>query len=261
VIDVDLERGPLFGMISDAAAEPSASARCNSRQGRIPREETMPHATFVLAVAAVVAAGLASSLAIRSSVASPRSLIAFSSGTPGGVQDIYVVPPDGSGLRRLTHSVSKEFTPTWSSDGRWIAYRFQPGSDETGEIYVMRADGSGARDLTRNPAGDYARGAPDRGTAWRSNVSCLEADPVAVAVLETIAYASGVAVLHRGGSAPRPAVARESGTLSLASKRRNVVIARASRAGLRTEWNSSPALAWFATGDVCRRCGAACARM
>jgi Tol biopolymer transport system component len=116
----------------------------------------MPRASFVFAVTAVVTAGLASSSALPSRVESPRSLIAFSAGTPGGVQDIYVVRPDGTGLRRLTHSLSKEFTPTWSSDGRWIAYRFQPGRDETGEIYVMRANGSGARNLTRNRAGDYA---------------------------------------------------------------------------------------------------------
>jgi len=125
-------------------------------------EGTMPRMMVPFSFAAVVAAGLVSCSSSSSpssplsAVASPRFAIAFSAGASGGVQDIYVIRTDGSGLRRLTHGSAKEFTPSWSPDGRWIAYRHQPGSDESGEIYVIRADGSGARNLTRNPAGDYA---------------------------------------------------------------------------------------------------------
>ena len=54
------------------------------------------------------------------------------------------------------HRAAKEFTPTWSPDGRQIAYRFQPGGDESGELYVMRADGSYSQNLTRNRTFDYA---------------------------------------------------------------------------------------------------------
>jgi len=47
--------------------------------------------------------------------------IVFSSGT----EDIYAVNANGSGLKRLTTSKDLEFDPTWSPDGRAIAYRHQ----------------------------------------------------------------------------------------------------------------------------------------
>src|SRR6266511_2929126 len=90
-------------------------------------EGTMPRMMVPFSFAAVVAAGLVSCSSSSSpssplsAVASPRFAIAFSAGASGGVQDIYVIRTDGSGLRRLTHGSAKEFTPSWSPDGRWIA--------------------------------------------------------------------------------------------------------------------------------------------
>lgn len=39
--------------------------------------------------------------------------------------------------------------PTWSSDGRWIAFQrdIQPGADENWQLYVVRANGVGVRAL------------------------------------------------------------------------------------------------------------------
>jgi len=80
--------------------------------------------------------------------------------------EIYVMNADGSGQRRLTHSPGMDLDPTWSPDGRKIAFvsRRQrcPGvADDrlayvcgNAEIYVMNADGTGQRNLTRNPARD-----------------------------------------------------------------------------------------------------------
>jgi TolB protein len=79
-------------------------------------------------------------------LSSLRGRIAFSS----GIEDIYTVRADGSGLKRLTTSEDLEFDPTWSADGRSIAYRRQTGDDTTTEIFVMDADGSHPRNLTRN---------------------------------------------------------------------------------------------------------------
>jgi TolB protein len=50
-------------------------------------------------------------------------------------RDIYVMRPDGSGVRRLTCAGAE--TPAWSPDGRYIVF------SASGGLGVMRADGSG----------------------------------------------------------------------------------------------------------------------
>jgi TolB protein len=49
--------------------------------------------------------------------------------------DIYVMRPDGSGVRRLTRAGAE--TPAWSPDGRYVVFAARGG------LGVMRADGSG----------------------------------------------------------------------------------------------------------------------
>jgi Tol biopolymer transport system component len=82
--------------------------------------------------------------------------IVFSDGT----EDIWSMGADGTHVRRLTSSPAAEFDPTWSPDGRQIAYRHQTGDLQTGaggttEIYVMNSDGSHQRNLTRNDVTDW----------------------------------------------------------------------------------------------------------
>jgi TolB protein len=48
-------------------------------------------------------------------------------------RDIYVMRPDGSGVKRLTHAGGE--TPAWSPDGSFIVFT-------AGGLFVMRADGS-----------------------------------------------------------------------------------------------------------------------
>jgi Tol biopolymer transport system component len=82
--------------------------------------------------------------------------IAFSAG-PHPHEDVYVVNADGSGLRRLTDDPNADFDPSWSPDGRRIAYRHESGGgDSTAEIYMMNADGSQKRNLTRRPGQDHS---------------------------------------------------------------------------------------------------------
>ena len=68
----------------------------------------------------------------------------------GGNGDIYVANTDGTGLKRLTNGPSWEDHPTWSPDGRRIAYSQWQGDDpaEGADIWVMNADGSGKVRLT-----------------------------------------------------------------------------------------------------------------
>jgi Tol biopolymer transport system component len=54
---------------------------------------------------------------------------------------------DGTGLRRVTGDTIWEEDPTWSPDGRRIAFAGTPPRGSRRDIYVVDADGSGLRKL------------------------------------------------------------------------------------------------------------------
>ena len=65
-------------------------------------------------------------------------------------QDLLSV--DGSGQTSLTDSLTSDFQPFRSPNGRKVAFR--SSRDGNGEVYAINADGSGRTSLTNNPAGD-----------------------------------------------------------------------------------------------------------
>jgi Tol biopolymer transport system component len=89
--------------------------------------------------------------------------ICFTSNREDKDYEIYLIRPDGTGLKRLTHLPGNDGHSTWSPDGEWIAFSSGRAGfkDETalhphnpqsyGEITVMRADGSQITALTDNP--------------------------------------------------------------------------------------------------------------
>jgi hypothetical protein len=96
---------------------------------------------------------------------SPDELIAFSSNR-GGDFDVYVMRPNGSGVRLVTRDQPQgrveadDYEPAWSRDGRRIAFtstRDHPGDGVTSnEIYVVGVDGGGLRRLTSNELSEFS---------------------------------------------------------------------------------------------------------
>jgi Tol biopolymer transport system component len=110
----------------------------------------------VASVAGVLAATLACAVPSQAAFPGANGRIAYDiggsvpgSGTP--YHQIWTLNPDGSDPRLLTPDTADNTDPTWSPDGRWIAFV----SDRTGEpqIYVMRSDGTGRRQITRAVGG------------------------------------------------------------------------------------------------------------
>jgi Tol biopolymer transport system component len=119
---------------------------------------------LMLAAVVLLAACAGDDASERRLPPSGEELIAFSSNRDGDFE-LYVMRPDGSGLRQLTHNKesganqARDESPSWSPDGRRIA--FVSTRDHSGnplssyEIYVVHADGGNERRLTANRLGEF----------------------------------------------------------------------------------------------------------
>ena len=117
----------------------------------------------------ILATGVALSLTPLIVAIDVQAQIAFSSNRDGPAHvihgwptsDIYVMAADGKNQRRLTNNPASDYSPSWSPDGKRIAFI----SDRDGhvpegrawftfEIYVMDANGNNQLNLTNNPHSD-----------------------------------------------------------------------------------------------------------
>ena len=90
-----------------------------------------------------------------------------------GTSELYVANADGTEVRRLTFRPLEDVQPSWSADGKQIAWHSRETANEHFSIYVMNADGSNQRRLFPNRTtrvGDFGPNwSPDgRKILWRS---------------------------------------------------------------------------------------------
>jgi len=73
-------------------------------------------------------------------------------------RELYIMNADGSNVHQLTPTGGNSQGPSFSPDGRWVAFTayFDKYNDEHGcEIYIIRIDGTDLRRLTNNDYCDY----------------------------------------------------------------------------------------------------------
>ena len=86
----------------------------------------------------------------------------FMHGIP--TDEIYVMDANGRNQQNLTNNPSYETSPSWSPDGKRIAFDSNRDGRFNWEIYVMDADGGNVQRLTNNP--DPNEHPDDRYPSW-----------------------------------------------------------------------------------------------
>jgi TolB protein len=103
-----------------------------------------------------------------------------------GTQRIYLMDADGTNLRRLTTQIGEESEPTWSRDGKQLAYvvdgQVRVRDMTTGSERVITAPGVREEEPTFSPDGRWLAVSRVRGTAtdcWATSLDAGESTPIA----------------------------------------------------------------------------------
>ena len=88
-------------------------------------------------------------------------IVFWSDGGNGPCLGIYTISPDSTNLRRLTRTPLFAFQPTWSPDGRRIAFVAGCGGGGRFDLCVMDADGANIRTIVTGVELDAPTWSPD----------------------------------------------------------------------------------------------------
>ena len=145
-----MERRRRFRMLALVLAAVAVSASCVRRPPEAVRRSSIPPA-FVSATGSPSPDGAsAASLALVGE-------IAFVSDRDGAGTQLYAMDRDGGGVTRLTDDELTHIHPSWSPDGRDLAFSATTGDVATGDLdlFVIHSDGEMQR-ITSGPDRDGA---------------------------------------------------------------------------------------------------------
>ena len=181
----------------------------------------------------------------------PDGTVAFVSG-PDGDLDLYTVPVGGGPIRALLRAPGEDLNPTWSPDGRRLAWISSRGA---GLGLSVMERGSWAPRALWTPTGQ-GEAVPDQGLGWSPDGALIalpisEKDRVCIAILD----ASSGQVLRGPGSA-RPCPPGVEQGVAWAPDGRGVLTSRSLagdadlvlipvREGEEQRWMAGPGVDWL----------------